>query len=131
MHNPPLILVVDDAPEFLEIVGTRLRMGGFAVKTADNATAVMEIARNEKPDLILLDINMPGINGTEALLDFKKDPVLAGIKVAFLTDVPMPWPGIDDKEKFTKEMGAVAFFDKSKDLEKIGDKIRELLKANQ
>lgn len=129
MHNPPLILVIDDATDFLEIISVRLTSAGFGVKTANSAVAGFDMSKNLKPDLILLDINMPGMNGTEALLDFRKDPVFAGFKVAFLTDLEMPWPGISDKQEFSKELGAVAFFDKAKDLDSIEEKVKALLTA--
>lgn len=127
MHKPPLILVIDDSVEFLEIIKVGLGVAGFDVKTAVNVAVGTEIARHDKPDLVLLDINMPGTNGTEAFIDFKKDATLADLKIAFLTSMDLPWPGIEDREKFSKEMGALAFLDKTKDLESIGEKVRELL----
>ena len=128
MHKPPLILVIDDATDFLEIISVRLHAAGFEVKTAVDVVAGVEIARHDLPDLVLLDINMPLVNGTEALLDFKKDAALAGLKVAFLTSMTSPWPGVKDKEKFAKEIGAAAFWDKTKDFENIVEEISELLK---
>ena len=127
MHIPPLILAIDDSAEFLEIISLCLTQAGFEVKTASEVMAGFEIARSEKPDLILLDINMLGTNGTEALIDFKKDTALLGIKVAFLTDMAVPWLAVGNKEEFAKEIGAVAFFDKSKDLESLAEKIKGIL----
>ncbi|HEY4523576.1 MAG TPA: response regulator [Candidatus Paceibacterota bacterium] len=127
MHEPPLILVIDDSVEFLEIISIGLRGAGFEIKTAVNVAAGTEIARNDMPDLILLDINMPGVNGTEIFLDFKKDPELSKLKVAFLTSMSLPWPGIRDKEKFSKEIGAAMFFDKDMDFETLGQKIKSIL----
>lgn len=127
MHEPPLILVIDDSADFLEIISVCLRTEGFEVKTAVNVAAGTEIARNDMPDLVLLDINMPGVNGTEAFLDFKRDRELSKLKVAFLTSMYLPWPGIKDKEKFAKEIGAAMFLDKSQDLGTISEKIKSIL----
>lgn len=127
-HQPPLILIVDDEPDLLEIGRARLTAGGFAVETAENAKLAYEKAHALRPDLILLDMKMPGINGTEALLDLKKDPNLKDIKVAFLTNMVIPWPGVAaPNETFAKELGAVRFLDKSKDMEKLAEIVKEIL----
>jgi DNA-binding response OmpR family regulator len=127
MHTPPLILLIDDSVDFLEIIATRLKAASFQIRTATDALSGADIARSVKPDLILLDVNMPGVNGTEAFLDFKKDLALMDIKVAFLSDMPMPWPGISDREKFTKEIGGAAFLDKSENLGTLVEKIKSIL----
>lgn len=128
MHQPPLVLIVDDEPDLLEIGRARLEAEGFKVETASDAPAGFEAAKNLQPDLVLLDMRMPGINGTEALLDFKKDPLLKHIKVAFLTNMVIPWPGVAAaNESFAKELGAVKFLDKSKDMEKLGSIVKGIL----
>ena len=112
----------------MEIGKARLGAAGFAVETAGNAELAFKKARELKPDLILMDIRMPGVNGTEAMLDLKKDPELRDIKLAFLTNMVIPWPGVSsDNEKFAKELGAVKFLDKSKDMEKLAEIVKEIL----
>ncbi len=66
MHQPPLILAIDDEADFLEIESARLRAAGFAVEIANNVANGYKKAQEILPDLILLDINMPDIKGTEA-----------------------------------------------------------------
>ena len=128
MHQPPLILIVDDEPDLLEIGRARLEAAGFEVKTAGNASDGFEDTKKFQPDLVLLDIRMPGINGTEALLDFKKDSLLKNIKVAFLTNMVIPWPGVSTENKsFAKELGAVKFLDKAKDMEKLAEIVKGIL----
>ena len=127
MHNPPLILVIDDEPNLLEIAAIRLKSAGYATETAGDAVAGFEAAKKLLPDLILLDINMPGVNGTEAFLDFRKDQALKDTKITFFTNMSAPWPGIVSREKFAQELGAVGFIDKAKDLDTLGDRIGQIL----
>ncbi len=124
----PLILVVDDEADFLEIVSVKLEKFGFRVEITNEADHMYEMALKLKPDLILLDINMPGISGTEAIIDLKSHPELHKLKVAFLTSLPIPWPGARNEEKLAGELGAVAYLRKDKDLENLGDKLIQILK---
>jgi DNA-binding response OmpR family regulator len=61
----PRALVVDDAPEFRELVGAVLRREGFRVDLADDGDAALAIARRSEPDVVVLDIGLPGIDGVE------------------------------------------------------------------
>jgi DNA-binding response OmpR family regulator len=61
----PSALVVDDAPEFRELVGTVLAKEGFRVDTAEDGDAALAIARATGPDVVVLDIGLPGIDGVE------------------------------------------------------------------
>ncbi len=63
--TPPLILIVDDEPSYLEALTSGLKMEGFAVATANDATSAMEQFRELSPDLVLLDIMLPDRSGTE------------------------------------------------------------------
>ena len=129
MRDKPLILVVDDEPDLLEISSARLKASGYDVITAIDAETAYSKARKEHPDLVLLDIRMPGINGTEALLDFRNSADLKDTPVAFLTNLTVPWPGVGaDNDKFAKELGAITLLDKSKDLERLPEIVEKLLK---
>ncbi|MEA2422516.1 MAG: hypothetical protein QOF55_1615 [Thermoleophilaceae bacterium] len=61
----PRALVVDDAPEFRELVGSVLRREGFRVDMADDGDSALAIARASEPDVVVLDIGLPGIDGVE------------------------------------------------------------------
>src|SRR6266508_2478525 len=62
-----LILVVDDEPAIVRLVRTKLQADGYAVITADRGEKALEILEDERPDLVVLDLMMPGIDGFETL----------------------------------------------------------------
>lgn len=79
------ILVIDDEPQVTEIIDAFLTNAGHQVIVDNNAEAGLKKARNIKPDIILLDIMMPGIDGYSICNDLKHDPGTADIPVVFLT----------------------------------------------
>ena len=74
MSNASRILVVDDNPENRAIFTARLEAHGYEVLTAEDGEAALEVARQRRPDLILLDIMMPKIDGIEVCRQLKQDP---------------------------------------------------------
>jgi CheY-like chemotaxis protein len=85
--GPPssTILVVDDIPENVEILARQLTRRGYKVQRAANGTLALQAARQTPPDLVLLDINMPGLSGFEVAAQFKQDKALREIPVIFLS----------------------------------------------
>ena len=83
--NTAKILVVDDEPEITEIVETFLSENGFKVQTENTPNKAIEKARAFKPDVILLDIMMPGVDGYDICQALKSDPDFADVPVIFLT----------------------------------------------
>ena len=79
------ILMIDDDLAFLELYGTVFNSAGFNFSVAKNGIEALEKAKLEKPDLILLDIMLPDINGLEVLKRLKRDPETSvlGRKVYF------------------------------------------------
>jgi len=84
---PLKILVVDDEEDTLKILDIELRSEGYEVITARNAGEAMEQARKFSPDLIVMDILLPDMNGAEAVKMLKVDPQTKDIPVIFLTAV--------------------------------------------
>jgi DNA-binding response OmpR family regulator len=83
----PLALVVDDVPEIREILGTRARHRGFDVVEASDGEMGVRLARDRHPDLILLDLQLPKLNGMEALAEIREhDPHVAVVIVAAAPD---------------------------------------------
>jgi len=84
------VLLVEDNEVNRYLVRFVLEKGGFRVVTADNGREAIERARRERPDLILMDIQMPVMDGYEATLQLKADPELRAIPVVALTAYAMP-----------------------------------------
>lgn len=81
----PRILVVDDEPDALELIGFNLRNAGFDISTADDGDKALKFARELQPDLILLDLMLPEVDGLEVCKIIRRDPVTAGIPIIMLT----------------------------------------------
>jgi len=79
------ILLVDDEPDILEIIGFNLEREGYEVFTAPDGRKALEIARKQKPDLVLLDVMMPEMDGMDACRELREDPNLKDTLIAFLT----------------------------------------------
>ena len=79
------ILMVDDEPEFLELTKLRLEANGYIVATADEGLSALAVARDFQPDLIVLDINMPGMDGGDVAERIHATPELAKTPIVFLT----------------------------------------------
>ncbi|MEW6159198.1 MAG: response regulator, partial [Verrucomicrobiota bacterium] len=79
------ILVVDDITKNLQVVGTVLRNEGYHVMPATSGPQALERVRGQLPDLILLDLMMPDMDGLEVCQRLKADPATRGVPVIFLT----------------------------------------------
>jgi two-component system phosphate regulon response regulator PhoB len=79
------VLVVDDEKDLVDLVAYNLQRNGLAVMTARDGQQALEIARKETPDLILLDLMLPGLDGTEVARQLKNDPRTSQIPIIMLT----------------------------------------------
>ena len=79
------ILIVDDEPHIIMMVRSRLIANGFAIITADNGVMGFETAKQEQPDLIILDVLMPEMNGIETLIKLKATEETKNIPVIMFT----------------------------------------------
>jgi DNA-binding response OmpR family regulator len=79
------ILVVDDEVDFVKMLQARLRIEGYEVLTAEDGIKGIQVARKEKPDLIILDIMMPGLDGHSVCDMLKKSALTWSIPVIYLT----------------------------------------------
>ena len=80
----PVVLAVDDTPENLDVVKGIL-VPEYKVKAVNNGAAALKLAQKQPPDIILLDVMMPDMDGHEVCRQLKANPVTAGIPVIFLT----------------------------------------------
>lgn len=79
------ILLVDDEPDILEIVGYNLSSEGYQVITAENGADAVKLAKKKKPQLIILDVMMPEMDGIEACEQIRKLPEMEETIITFLT----------------------------------------------
>ena len=80
-----VVLVVDDNEDNLRIVSTILLSRGFEVRIARDGAGALESIGQQRPDLVLLDVMMPGLNGMQVLDQIKADPRNAAIPVVMVT----------------------------------------------
>lgn len=79
------ILVVDDEKDFLRVVNQTLVEAGYKVITALNGKEALEKVRSEAPDMMILDINMPGIDGYQVCKNIRQDPLYKRLPIIMLT----------------------------------------------
>ena len=79
------IVIVEDEPDMAELVAMGLRRRRYEVDVAYDGLAGLEMVRSRRPDLVLLDIMLPGLAGTEVLAELRKDPRTASVPVIVLT----------------------------------------------
>lgn len=82
---PKRILIVEDEPHMLRVTELSLKKGGYEILTARNGLEAIELAEREAPELIVMDVTMPVMDGITALKRLKAMPATAGIPVIMLT----------------------------------------------
>ena len=124
-HRRRVLLAEDD--RFLrKAAGAMLRRQGFTVLSADDGEEALRVARAETPDLILLDLIMPKMQGLEVLKALKSDPQTSGIPVVILSNL-----GQESDSKAAREMGALDYWVKANlALEELVRRVEEKLAAD-
>ncbi len=84
-NTGPLVLIVDDYPDCRDMYGMYLALAGFRVLKARDGFEALAIARDELPDLILMDLGLPGIDGCEVTRRLKQDRATRDVPVVALT----------------------------------------------
>jgi len=108
MEEGKTILLVDDDVTLREMYEERLQADGFVITQAANGEEAIKLAKETKPQIILLDIMMPKVNGFDVLKDLKADPATKGIPVIVLSAL------IQDVDRAEgKKLGAVDYIVKS------------------
>ena len=82
------ILIVDDEPAVVSYLEMLLRDGGYETLSAADGREAIEIARREKPDLLTLDLAMPGTSGSDVFEQLRKDPELVDLPIFIITGRP-------------------------------------------
>jgi two-component system cell cycle response regulator DivK len=87
--GPQVILIIEDNAQNLKLARDILNYVGYATREADNAEDGLALARAQRPDLVLMDVQLPGMNGLAALGRLRADPLTADIPVVALTAFAM------------------------------------------
>jgi DNA-binding response OmpR family regulator len=122
---PPMVLVADDEPTMLELVTRHLRSiePKLEVIEASDGDEAWRLARERLPDLVVLDVMMPGMSGWEVCRKIRQDAALAHTGVLMLTGI-----GESLNEATSPLFGADEFIDKPFDFEKLDEKIVSVLR---
>ncbi len=113
------ILIVDDMAENVTLLSRILANQGYTVQTADHGAQAIEYARTASPDLILLDINMPGMDGFETCVRLKQDERTRDIPVIFISALD----AVEDKVK-AFHSGGVDYIPKPFDYEEVRARVK-------
>lgn len=98
IHRAPVVFVVDDNPLNLELVSDVLEAAGHVVRQASSGAEALQAVRSDAPDLILMDIGLPGMDGYEVLRALRGDPATAAIPVVALTAYAMAGDELQARE---------------------------------
>jgi len=112
------VLLVDDEVEFVDTLGQRLRMRGLAVDIVYDGEQALSFVKKIEPDVIVLDLKMPGLYGIEVLKEVKK--LKPNVQVIILTG-----HGTDKDEEQAKQLGGFDFMRKPADIDLLVAKIKE------
>jgi CheY-like chemotaxis protein len=125
-ESTPLILIVDDESDLVASYKTKLERSGFRVLTAENGEEGVAATLANHPDLVLMDVKMPVMDGVTAQRKLKEEPATKDIKVVFLTALgDDAHPEIDKTS--AKETGALDYVKKGISLDELVEKIRGYL----
>jgi CheY-like chemotaxis protein len=119
----PSILIVDDNPANMKLVRVLLSGEGYEVRTALDAESALAELRSSRPDLILMDIQLPGMDGLELTRKLKSDPATRNIKIVGLTAYAMR----GDEERIIAA-GCVGYIPKPIDTRSLPNSIKGYLK---
>jgi len=115
------VLLVDDEEEFVETLADRLKMRDFEASTAHNGQEALQVVKNEEPDVIVLDLKMPGMDGIEVLKRVRK--AYPNVEVIILTG-----HGSEKDEEAARNLGAFDYMKKPVDLDTLVPRIRNAFK---
>ena len=116
------ILIIDDSPTEIHVLKGMLEKNGFETLTAESGEEGIELARSEKPDLVLMDVVMPGLNGFQATRQLTRDEETSSIPVIICTTKDQ-----ETDKVWGKRQGARDYITKPVSEKELVDKIRSTL----
>ncbi len=120
--QPALILIVEDNEKNMKLARDVLQFNGFRTLEAVTAEQGLTLAAEHRPDLILMDIQLPGMDGITALKRLREDPATAEIKIIALTAFAMK----DDRERFVNA-GFDGYLSKPISIRELPSQVRQYL----
>lgn len=120
----PRVLIADDEPDSAEMIALILGYTGYDVTRAYDGAQALELARSQKPDVLMLDVRMPKLYGSDVVRRIRADPALAD-KITIL------FSSADEDDVHWREAGADAFLQKPIDLRMLPDFVRDLLATHR
>ncbi|NGX16060.1 response regulator [Wenzhouxiangella sp. XN24] len=116
------VLIVDDSPTEVHVLSGYLQKHGFSTETAADGAEGIEKCRALKPDLVLMDVVMPGMNGFQATRQLARDPDTAGIPIVMVTT-----KGLETDKIWGMRQGAVDYLVKPVTEAQLVEKVRAAL----
>ena len=124
MGSPKVnILIVDDEEDMRRIFGAKLAAEGYGVLYAEDGNQGREMARRFRPNLILLDVTMPVMDGFETATRLKSEPETKDIPIIFLTNADLSI----EAQKASKELGISDYIHKSIDLDEFIAHVKKIV----
>jgi DNA-binding response OmpR family regulator len=121
--KPPVVLIADDDPKILNLLSIRLSRRGYQVLEAVDGAQTLEQARKHHPDVVLLDVMMPGKSGWETAKELRADEALRDIGIVIMTALG------EKVSKMTSLIyGADACIDKPFDFDELDAQLQRLIK---
>lgn len=121
MTRPPLALICDDEPQLRELM--RVALGGrYATVEAEDAEEALEVARRERPTVILIDLMLPGRSGIDLLQDLRGEEGLGDVPIVVVS----AWAD-DERRREAEEAGADAFVSKPFDPDELARIVSQLV----
>ena len=109
----PRVLLVDDDPVILRLLEVNFRLDGFDVSTASHGSVALDRVREQRPDAVVLDVMMPGLDGYEVAAAIRADAELSATHIVFLTatthaDDRRTRAGLEDVDRMAKPFDPIA-----------------------
>ena len=117
-----MVLIIDDSPTDIHVMKSALERNGFETSSAEDGDEGLRMAKELKPDLILMDIVMPGVNGFEATRQLARDPDTADIPVIMVST-----KSLETDRIWGMRQGAVDYIVKPYSPEDMISRIRDVL----
>jgi DNA-binding response OmpR family regulator len=119
----PRILIVDDDPDMVDLLRLTLTKAGYAARSAATGKEALQKARRSPPDLMVLDLLLPGINGLSVCQQLRRDPATAAMPILMITVLPGQFPRLAGLEN-----GADAYLNKPFEMEELVSCVGDLLR---